>query len=258
MTSFSAESDKTYYDTIYVNSYEIGFPCEVPNMSHDIIIKVDGKLCKFTRSCMDSIKNYIDNVGRKLHFDTKDDFFGTYILFNDYIMPSVQDMIINKSSQNKILIQSINRLLFYNACKDILGASYRKCLDYMCSLSGLFNYCTDRIICETFGTKKSLEADTDALKKVMKHFAIDYKNEVCVSLIMTRIVDNIISGYTSRETIVLFGHTIHGHLRNVIIFGNNPFREMVDDINDIDSADEFIDLDDIAYAVSTSTVAPTI
>lgn len=240
-------SDRKYSDTIYVNSYEIGLPHVVNGLSHDIIIKIDNKLCKFTRSCMDSIRNYIDGSTRKLRFDTKDDFFGIYKLFSVHMMPNVTDMINNSRGKSTTLESGISRLLFYNACKDILGASYRRCMEYMCSLNGLFNYCTERITDETFGTGISVDADIDALKKVMKHFAVDYKNEACVTLIMTRIVDNIISGYTSQETIILFKDTVYGHLHNVITFGNNPFREIVD--NDIDSVDGYIDLDDIAYMV---------
>lgn len=221
-----------------VNGYELRVPLVDFEIEQDIIILLNGKGVRFSQDAIKGLKDVLGlSAFYKCDLVSKYDVFGLLKLFHEHIIPSVAAYlkVLNVTLNDKHYSNEMFACFhYYNAANTLRQIAIVK--NYR--ISNLFNNIIDKIIDETFKV-----SDIEKIIKLFEYFDMTFdKNITNISLVMTRFIDNIISGYIPSEVIHAAPSRVYGHLCSVILHKINPLRiKSGECITDISSDDEDMD-----------------
>jgi len=219
-----------------VNSSDFEIPIAGIEIKKEIIIMVDGKYGKFTDDCYDSIVSVLGAQGcRRFKPRTKFDIFGTLKLFAEYIVPAVFEYI----NINGIDISGgylSDEACYYIHCVSSLNILKTHAFKHNYSINMAFNVVTEKIISETFSS-----GDVVLMSSVFTNFDVPFDTKTYnISLVMTRLIDNINDKYIQAESMYMFPECLTGRLADILIYGEHPLRpkkdiQLIDDLSDTSS-----------------------
>lgn len=204
------------------------------DIQKDIFIEINDRPIDISKDAIDALKKAmrLSSVFRA-SITSKNDIFGILKLFNDYIIPGVakflkkNDVTLGDSIYTEEMYICFH---YYNVSSIIRSMATGKNYE----MAVIFDNVITKIIQGTFK-----ERDLEKLGAMFDYFDMPFdKTMTNISLVVTRFIDNIVSGYISSEHIHIAPSRLYGHLYNIVINSINPLRISDACITDILSDDE--------------------
>lgn len=194
---------------IFLNGHLMIFPDTINGLKTDINIYVDKTLCKFSPEFIQDLNDYFTVGCHSIRARTKDEIFGLWKFSYSLWRALTKVSMVTSEDPWIILAMSMSYVL--------LNMSSRLAGFYVKRFVRKFNNCIMKVLNETFS-----ETDTEALKEIFGYFRRTWSGEIQVSLMLLRLIDNII--IERPESLVGFREHLCGHLENIIIYKVNPIR----------------------------------
>lgn len=217
-----------------VNGSVMCIPLEDFEIAEDIYIELNGRVVDFSKDAIGALRSSMNlSAFYRCSLTDKNDIFGILKLFSDHIIPGVANFL---KKNNVTLGDSIYTeqmyicFHYYNVASTVRQLATTR----NHQIAGSFNNIIDKIIQETF--KKS---DIEKIENVYEYFDTKFDKKITnISLVVTRFIDNIISGYIPAEHIHIAPTRLYGHLHNIAVNKINPLRITHECITDILSDDD--------------------
>lgn len=194
---------------IYLNNQLIVLPDNINGIKTEVTVFVDSVYCRFSSECIKDLNKYFSGGCCIIHLKTKEEIFGVW-KFAYSLWKAL-------SKISEIVIYDPWVSLATSMAYTLLSLTSKLAEYHMRRFCRKFNNCINKVISETF-----TENDTNDLKEIFESFGRKWSGEAQVSLMLMRLIDNIISG---RPDILLsFRGQLTGHLENIVYHKVNPIR----------------------------------
>lgn len=194
---------------IFLNGHLVVLPEHVNGLKEDINIYIDKSYCKFSAGCIEDINKYYSTGVHTLRIKTKDEIFGIWKF--SYSLWRALEKISSVVCDDPWII------LLMSMTYTLLSTCSKLAEFYVRRFSRRFNNCINRVLNETFN-----ENDSESLKEIFAYFGKRWSGEYQVSLMLTRIIDNLIMDPV--ETLTIFRGQLSGHLENIVVYKTNPIK----------------------------------
>lgn len=198
---------------ILINGRKIILPESLSGMRMDSIIYVDSKIAIFSKECIRSVNRFLLTEQKScLKIRTKDEIYGMW-KFSYGLYKAIKNRCLELEFDiylDMMLVVSRRLYLITLSLVEI----------YITRFNILFNNCIGKIISGTF-----CELDMKHYTEILSYFHVTYDKERQISLLITRILDNVITKIILVDSLLCSRNYLSGYLRRIIVDGMNPLRE---------------------------------